>query len=595
MEPASHPTLRDGLASWLLAAGLLAGARASLFALQDGYLARGAFELGASSTARHFFVGFALVLAAGWPIRFAWVRFARPVGVVAALAGVALGTLFASGRLPSFPFHTPGFESTRAQVAQVACALVAIAAVTVLLSSPRRFGRLRAAGAVACVVAAVAAVPLFTGLFRAQRADGPPRPNVILISLDTLRTDRLSCYGYERPTTPEIDAFAAQGMRFTRAYAPHPWTLTSHMTMLTGRMPSDHGVDEDRRLSSSIPTLAELLELEGYTSLALVDPVVWLNERFGFDRGFAAYRRAYGDADVRIEMLRPMLDDLGDGPFFLFLHFFDPHSDDDAQPYEAADEDHELFCGWFQGSFTGCIGERCASKLLKAANDEEVELSAEERRYIHDTYDAGVRTMDRALGALFRELEARGLYESSIVILTSDHGEELGDHGKFLHGTHYEECVSVPLVVRMPDGGSGTVSDALVSHVDLAATVLELCGANRSLVDGHSHAELLRGEAYGPRSSLFFDAGGGNLGIRRGSHKLISGRLFDLDADPAEHTNLLADDEVPELAVELRTALDEERARLAGAARARADEDVSIGLTDSDRDAVRDLGYGGGD
>ena len=559
---------------------------------------REAYGLGASSAARHFFVGFVLCLTVGWVIHLAYTRLPRAITGLPALAGVALGTLFAAGKLPSFPFHTPGLASTQGQVAMGLCVFSALVATLVLLSDPMRLRRARAFGAALCVLVSIAAVPLFTGMLR-EKAAWPERPNVILISLDTLRTDRLSCYGYDRPTTPEIDRFAQGGMRFTRAFAPHPWTLTSHMTMLTGRMPTDHGVGEEQSLYSSIPTLAEILELEGYTSLALVDPVVWMNERFGFDRGFAAYRRAYGKADVRVEMLRPMLDDLGDGPFFLFLHFFDPHSDKDAQPYESAPEDHDLFCSWFQGSFSGCIGEICASKLLMAANDQEVELSFDERRYIHDTYDAGVRTMDRALGNLFREFEARGFFENSIVILTADHGEELGDRGSFLHGTHYNECVSVPLVIRMPDADAGATSDVLVSNVDLAATVLDLCGADSSLVQGHSHAELLRKGPYEPRDFVLFDASQGNIGILEGRYKMISfggeRMLFDLETDPEERTNLLADESRSEVAERLMARIAEERAKLTAAAQERAKEDAKVGLSDSDREAVSDLGYGGGD
>ena len=370
--------------------------------------------------------------------------------------------------------------------------------------------------------------------------------------------------------------------------------------MFTGLYPSNHAVDDGKRLSTSIPTLTQIFKDEGYITAGLVDPVVWLDERFGFSRGFDTYRRMHGTAAAKNEMLGTLLDDIEVGPFFLFLHYFDPHSDKDQIPYESDSEDFAEFCSWYQGDFTGCIDEYgCASELLLALNRNDIPLTVDDRKFIVDLYDSGIRTMDRALGVMFDELRSRGLFENSIIIVTADHGEEFWEHGRLLHGSHYEECVSVPLIARLPSGTPG-VSDELISHVDLGATLLDLAGIEARIAGGRSFAAAVRGDyEFRGREFVLFDSGNGNLGITDGRYKLIEDRgttyLIDRDRDPREQTNLLESADESERLTSLQAIIEQEKERIQSEVQARGKEKVQFDLSKRDREELGNFGYAGED
>ena len=591
---------RSAIYGWLIASGVAAGARACLIAFQDGYFKAGFETLGLTSFARHYAQGFAVALAVFLVARLAWSNTRGTMRFLVALMLLSLTYASVSCQLPELPFHKPGFEGNAAIAAHVVLALVAIVATLFALALPPRRGRVSLCLSWTPLALAILIVPI-AHFVRPQAAEWPTRPNVILISLDTLRTDRLSCYGYERNTTPHIDRFAARGLRLTSANAPHPWTLSSHMSMFTGLLPSEHAVSENKRLSSQIPTLAELYEGAGYDTLAVLDSVVWLDARYGFERGFASYRRVHGSAAEKVAMLDTVFDDLNGGPFFLFLHFFDAHSDKSDLPYESSMQDFAELCAWYTGTFTGC-GDTglCASKLLMSLNRKELDIDSETERYIADMYDAGVTTMDRTLGTLFDELEERGLFENSIVVLTSDHGEELRDHGQYLHGTHYQECISVPLIFRVPNQSEAQTSDVLVSHVDLAPTLLDLCGLDSSLVGGRSYAPLVsRGVDTKRRNHVFFDAANGALGARLGDWKLIheagETRFFNLAQDPNELENRIDATPAPKELAELRSLIAIELARLNSLTQSRTSEDRDVGLSGEELRELGNVGYAGDD
>ena len=582
---------------------MLAGARAVLLAYQDGYFRAGFDSLGLTSFARHYGQGFAGALAALLLVRVLASKSNALVRGALGILTIAGGYAFVSCQFPEFAYHKPRFESPVEVAAHVLCAIMALIATLTLFIAPLRRSKLSFGLAWTAVVLGILLVPV-AAFTRAEPAAWPQRPNVILISLDTLRTDHLSCYGYERNTSPQIDRFAQAGTRFTSAHAPHPWTLTSHMSMLTGLLPSEHGVEQEKRLASSVPTLAELYEEAGYNTLALLDPVIWLDQRYGFDRGFASYRRVRGSAEQKIALLDNVFDDLGDAPFFLFLHYFDAHSDVQDLPYESAPSDFDELCDWYDGQFTGCSDEGiCASKFLIAANNGEVVIDEATERFILDLYDAGIATLDRRLGALFHELEERGLFENSIVVLTSDHGEEFREHGAYLHGTHYQECISVPLIIRSPNQVESRVSDVLVSHVDLAATLLQLCGLDASKVGGRSYAPLIsRGIDTKRRNHVFFDAASGELGVRQGDWKLIHDRrevfLFNLAEDPNETRNLIEVEPAPKQLAELQGLIEAELERLrlrAEAAELEAGQRRDMNLSEDELQELGNIGYAGDD
>ena len=364
--------------------------------------------------------------------------------------------------------------------------------------------------------------------------------NVILITLDTLRSDRLSCYGSDMVDTPNIDAFAAEGVRFTNAASAVPFTLPAHSSIMTGLYPPGHGVRENVGyiLDERFPTLAELLGEGGWATGAFVSAFV-LDERWGIGRGFDHYFDDFNlremetanlgsvqrDGAETIAAAVSWLDERPtDRPFFLWLHLYDPH-----EPYTPAEP--------FRSRYPG------------------------------RPYDAEVAYTDSLVGDFRRALGERGLLDASLVIVTSDHGEGLGDHAETFHGFFvYDSTIHVALMVRLPSGESaGRVVDRPVSHVDLLPTVLELVGLPvPENVHGRSLGPLIAGQdvhwdrpVYSESLYPLLHYGWAPLrALRTDRFKLIDvprRELYDLAEDPGEEQNL--HDQEPDRARELTVAL----------------------------------------
>ena len=538
--------------------------------------------------------------------------------VVAPLAGLyaflAWGHL--TLRLPVELHAHPGFESARGIIANAGAALAALA-LSALLFLPLLAARgglgPGAIGLVlklsrwvrrCCLLVVVPVLALWLWpLMGGSKADS--RPNLILISIDTLRADHVGAYGHDAGTTPALDAFAAEAVRFEGAFSHHPWTLTAHATMLTGLHPSAHRVDRDRALSPRLPTLAGLLQDEGYTTFAVADDNQWLNARYGFARGFQRYRQLPGGAERKAQEILDELEDWIEGPFFLFAHFYDVHSDWDRLPYDAERIDLERLAGWYQGDWDGCGGERgCASRLLADMNDAGDVLDEPERRYLRDLYDAGVATFDRKLAVLLDGLEAAGRFDDSIIVITADHGEEFFEHGKALHGQHYDECLRVPFLVRLPGGeNGGLVVEDLVGLVDVTPTLLEAAGLDPSeaLVgtQGRSVLPLTQGEPVEPRAGILMDSGSGVFGLRTRDHAVIHGasswELYDLSEDPGQANGIPPAELDPEVFEHLRQRLKDLREEALAFGEA-YDDGEDLGELDADQAArMADLGYLGDD
>jgi arylsulfatase A-like enzyme/Flp pilus assembly protein TadD len=345
--------------------------------------------------------------------------------------------------------------------------------------------------------------------------------NLILISIDTLRADHLGCYGHDRIGTPNIDAFAGRSLRFERCFSAVPITLPSHTTMLTGMYPLRHSVRDNGTfvVPEDTPTLATILKHRGYRTMGVIGAYP-LHSRFGLSRGFDIWDEELNQRYERIMTLffderkadkvtRRALDLLsGDlpEPFFLFLHYFDPHHP------------------WNPPSF-----------YLQQHQDLP--------------YDAEITFVDAWLGRLFARLEEQGLMERSLVILTADHGEGLGEHGEETHSfLLYNGTMHVPLILSYPGVTPGTV-DRIVSLADIVPTVLELLGIELEHdIDGVS---LLQPAPAGRQ--LYMEALSGRL--ERGWNDLralVTGEgtkyllayqpeLYDLDQDAGERVNLAPD------------------------------------------------------
>jgi arylsulfatase A-like enzyme len=514
-----------------------------------------------------FFVGLSLAAVAlrRWP---RGVLFTAPVAAFYAFFTWGFVTL----RLPVELFVHPEFKSSRGITANVLGAAVGLALASVVLLAvfaPRRVARVSRA-------LRLVGLALLVGLVIVRvvpRGESPgDRPNVLLISIDTLRADHLASYGYGRDVAPSLTAFGTKALRFESAFTNHPWTLTAHATMLTGMLPSAHGVGRTKALDPTAPTLAGLMKDAGYRTFGVVDHNEWLNPRYGYARGFERYRRLDGTAAPKVEELLDCIDDatgLG-GPFFGFAHFYDVHSDWSELPYDSDPDLRERFAGWYTGDFTGCDDELgCASEYLVALNARGESLAGDDLRYTKDLYDAGIATLDRQLGKLFVGLEERGLFENTVVILTADHGEEFFEHGQALHGQHYDECLHVPLFVRAPGGQHGAVTDELVGLVDLMPTVLDFAGLLDDAPDnlqGRSLAPLARDEAgeVPPGHAILMDTGNGIFGLRTSRYAVVRApgvwRLFDTDDDPEQLDDLFGRGVLTERELEvLRAALRERR------------------------------------
>lgn len=350
--------------------------------------------------------------------------------------------------------------------------------------------------------------------------------NILLITVDTLRADHLGVYGHDAIETPNIDALAARGALFERAYSACPVTLPAHASILTGSYPPYHGVRGNGifRLRESVQTLAESLEARDYTTAAIIGSVV-LDSDYGLDQGFDLYddeiEPANGPADLitaerKAEEVtrraRAFLTDRGTGPFFLWTHYFDPHT-----IYEPP--------------------ARFAQK------------------YPDSAYDGEVAYVDEQVGLLLADLRERDLEEDTLVVLVGDHGEGLGEHGESIHGVLlYDSTVRVPLIVANPGWTRRPLTiDATVSVVDIVPTVLDLLKIDAGpSVHGISLVPLLAGKAADRQRVIyfetlipFFDYGWSALrGVRRDGMKLIAGPtpgLYDTRTDPKELSNLFTD------------------------------------------------------
>jgi arylsulfatase A-like enzyme len=428
------------------------------------------------------------------------------------------------------------------------------------------------------------------------------RRNVVLIVVDSVRADRLSIFGHERPL-PGLEELARRGTSFRRAYATAPWTKPSVGSMLTGLHPTSHGATNAASLlDRSVETLPEMLAAEGYATVGVVSHHL-IGKKFRFDQGFDEWDQAsarghkfVSSEEITRRSARALRDLAeGDAPFFLLAHYFDPH-------YDYRDHDGVHYAAPSAGRLDGSHGIGRLRKMM-------ADVTPEELAFLLDRYDEEIRFTDRWIGRLLRRLDELGLAEDTVVAFTVDHGEEFGERGWLGHmRTLYDELMRVPLVLRGPGVPAGLEVERPVSLVDLAPTLLDLAGvgAGSRELDGTSLAPLLRGDP-GPEDVPVFlevDYLGVEIGIpglkttRKkgvvlGDLKLVrddrSGEieLYDLASDPLERRDLA--EERPERARELLAVLERHLAALSG--RARAAEETAF--TPEELSDLRDLGYAG--
>jgi len=426
-------------------------------------------------------------------------------------------------------------------------------------------------------------------------AGGRGRPaNVILISIDTLRADHLGCYGYRVATSPAIDRFAGEAVLFETAVAQAPSTEPSHASIFTSLLPSHHGAYFSMKapLHPDNVTMAEILRGQGLATKSVNDGAQ-VQAKWGFDQGFDEYTTLPGPPTEytfrrTVEHAVAWLEAHGDERFFLFLHTYEPH-----HPYTPGQRFYELVGHTNESDLPAEISKQ----LLEELNRRFDTLTAAEKRHIVAAYDAEIRSMDEAFGRLVAELERLGLYESTLIVFTSDHGEELGERDRMGWHSHalFDEQLLVPLIVRLPGGRhAGRRVATQVRSIDILPTVLDVLGVPPLAVfEGETLMPLVRGEPGADRPAVSqrdVATPRGPISLRTGRWKLYDRTqlrrllLFDVEQDPGELHNLVRDEptRVRELGGEIEELL---AGRPDGRYRGRVEIDEDL------RRRLEELGY----
>jgi arylsulfatase A-like enzyme len=416
-----------------------------------------------------------------------------------------------------------------------------------------------------------------------ERASLPENPrSIVLISIDTLRADHLSAYGYDRETSPSVDRLASEGILFEEAYSQSPKTASSHMTIMTGVYPEAHGVrnweekgrgkrgekgkgkrgkkgrgkrGENRRLSEEIPTLATVLRRAGYRTVGYAGGGN-VAGGLGFNQGFQIYRRVKGAGPVfktaaaALEELTRPTGTAGHTPFFLFIHTFETHD-----PYVPPQPYADLYA---DPDYDGrIVSSRLKLRLLSRGGDWGARHKAywarvepESRRdvqHLRDLYDGAIRYTDDQIGGFLERFRTLKLEDEALIVFLSDHGEEFREHGGFRHNDVYQEVLQVPLILRCPGDGSkkaqGRRVKAAVRLLDVMPTLLEFVGLPvPEHAEGRSLLPLLRRAEEAPRPVFSQWRWKHYETLRLGDWKYIrrpsEEELFNLADDPGEKRNL---------------------------------------------------------
>jgi arylsulfatase A-like enzyme len=386
-------------------------------------------------------------------------------------------------------------------------------------------------------------------LLAACPAPSRPAQAIVLVSFDTLRPDHLGCYGYSRPTSPNLDAFRRDAVLFSQAIANAPSTLPSHASILTSLIPHHHGASISRgtALGPGHVTLAEVLRDRGFATAAFHDGAQ-LAPVWGLDQGFDTYAspepRRHFPAQVRAAL--SWIETRRGEPFFLFLHTYEAH-----RPYNPAPRFREALG---VAHLRAEAEDPSIGRLVQDVHEGRRSPSPADVERVVGLYDASIRSADDAFGQLVHGLKERGLYDEALVVVTSDHGEELGEHGQVAWHSHtlYDELLRIVLLVKLPGSRhAGRTEGAQVRGIDLAPTILAAAGVPPpAAFEGASLLPLLDGGPPPPQAAVAAYDGGHLSALREPGWKLNDRRLFDLAADPGETRNVVASN--PGKARELR-------------------------------------------
>lgn len=420
-----------------------------------------------------------------------------------------------------------------------------------------------------------------------------PAVNVLLLVMDTQRADHLSLYGYGRNTSPRLDSIAARSVVFDNASANSSWTLPTHATMFTGKLPFEHraGIMGRSRLDSRYATIAEALSARGYATGGFVANTFWAGRHTGLNRGFQRYRDHYGSAadaitrtalgrrfaydvmplfgfvdvpgrkrasDVNREMLS-WLDAIGDRPYFAFLNYFDVHSP--LLPPRP-----------FAGAYSGMspAEQKSHAIAVKDLDGAQAPPQPAELQKMVDAYDESIRYLDYEIGNLLDSLERRGKLGNTLLIITSDHGESWGEHGLMFHGQSlYREVTHVPLIVHLPGNQQSAHRRGAVGLDQIPATIAAFTGVPRNRFPGLSlfadsssqHGVLIQLPRRNTRSAAQPASRSSLAGLVTGRWQYVQSssgsEIFDLAADPRGLVDVSRQPQVRDTVEMLRARLGE--------------------------------------
>jgi arylsulfatase A-like enzyme len=598
MKPADPPRFSEfiRLTAWCgLVYGLVEALESGLLSLIPGALS---WRTGNSIEVFWFAPLFYLMVATAlgfllWPLARV-LRIRRPDIIMVVL--VAFGGGYLAARLQGQVFGRIAALLLGAGIAVVSFRIYRRWENTIRSAIRRSFAPLL--GLVGVIALVTLGLPRLGGGSAAPDSAGAGSTNVLLIVLDTQRADHLSTYGYGRETSPRIDSLAQSGTVFENATAASSWTLPTHATLMTGKLPHDHRAGEMRRpyLDRRFVTLAEVLKRKGYATGGFVANTYWTGRQTGLARGFDHYEDFYGnpgDALVRTVLgrwlaydflprfglsdipgrkrgpainrdLLAWLDRHQGQPFFAFLNYFDVHA-----PF--------LPPAPYAGRFSGRRAEdyRSGREINVGALTAEMKMPPDSvLRTFVDAYDESLLSLDAALGDLAEELNRRGLLDRTLIIITSDHGESFGGHNFLFHGQSlYRDQTHVPLILRLPGQvPSGIRADWPVGLEQVPATVMRYVDpADRTfpekpLLEPDTAAAILSELARRAGLPAGWPSSNGSVAASttRRFHFIQTqngpGELYDIVTDPSELTDLVNDPAYATVVAGFRRALEEKLA-----------------------------------
>ena len=414
--------------------------------------------------------------------------------------------------------------------------------------------------------------------------------NIILISIDTLRADHLGCYGYSGNTTPNIDKFSKDSVLFKNTIAQASSTEPAHASIFTSLIPSHHGAffSLKKPIPREIVTMAEILKENGYKTISY-NGGGQVAAELGFDQGFDLYSSFPDIRDhldrVFIKKVESVIDWIKNNPdekFFAFLHTYEVH-----QPYTPKKE----YLRMFENSYSGTLPEHISRELLANINEGRLKMSAEDKQHIINAYDGEIFSMDKAFGVLLDFLKKQGLYENTLIVFTSDHGEEFGEHG--IMGWHghalYDEQLKVPLIIKLMNSKhASTIIGEQTRSLDILPTLLDVL--NIPALECFEGVSLLRWLNKRNHPVLFAVSQQDTAGqthptsIRTSKWKLYDAKLFDLESDPLEQKEVQTG--YKRIRKELRSELD-----YILSLNQSAEENPSVDLSEGTLKTLKSLGY----